>query len=429
MRGADWRRLTVLIQERPGLLLHPPELWREIAETLLRELVVSEHESWFVRQEAMSRLLEHPASAGHAIAACTDMADDASNPVFIEPISLLDATDCPAANRYVLRELCAPRNDQSLQGALLAATSKHRRGHYSLAERATLTKAVADLLQDRAAHPEVGPLVVDLLALLDAGRPRAQGAAMGIASSLAMDAQRRLAVAAAGPDQVLAELIDEALFSHNADGRLYAAALVGATPYREPLAQAVIDRLCKTAAIRDDIFVERGLRLLARLRVTAHYSLVQRLLQDAAATPRTRHSAAWSLSHTAVRVEEPVWRKIADLQLHLFKTRPSSLDADILRGLVYSIGAAAHPRLMAEFAAHPSLPHHIRQLAGWWNERGGALLDSVGAYEELPASATRLDGRADTARRSHRSHSFRCGGLRLLDSGWWSLERPKLSIH
>ncbi|MEU4518912.1 hypothetical protein AB0F52_09360 [Amycolatopsis sp. NPDC024027] len=51
----------------PGLFLHPPELWREVAETLLNELVVAEHEAWVARQEEMSLLSQHPIGRDHAV--------------------------------------------------------------------------------------------------------------------------------------------------------------------------------------------------------------------------------------------------------------------------------------------------------------------------------------------------------------------------
>jgi hypothetical protein len=375
MDGRHWRRLTSMINSRPGLLLHPPGMWRAMADTLLHELVVSEQKSWFIRQEAMTRLLAHPASAHHAVEACVDLADDVSNPVSIEPISLLDAANHPTANRYVMSEVCEPRTEQSLQGALLAATSKLRRGHLTLHARAVLAEAAADLGSVYEHHPAIGPLVAELNAALKPSTSKEPDETRKTcALRIALDAQSQFATASAEPDHTLIDLLDEALFSHNADGRLYATALIAATPYRQPVAGAVTRQLLARATTHDNVFVERGLRLVGRLRATTHHEIVRRLLQAPAASAHTRHAAAWASSHNAGRLDETTWRAIIDKQIHVVKTRPSPLDDDILRGLVYSVGTAAHFTLLTELTARPEIPLKVRQLARWWHLHGGVLL-------------------------------------------------------
>lgn len=371
MRSSDWRRLTGLINDRLDLVLHPPDLWRDITGALLDELVVSQHDAWFARQEAMNRLMAHPASAPHAIATCIEMADDIHSPVFIEPISLLDAANHPVANSYVAQELREPRNKHSMQGALLAVTSKLRRGHYSPEQRMRLAESIEDLHRSHARHPAVGPLLDDVVAVLSCGSsqifPHTTNA---LVRRLAEDATSHIDVPMENVDRMLSQLIAEALFSRNSDACLYAAGLIVATPYRVPVANAVANAVKQRAHLRDELFVERGLRLLTRLRTTDHQTLISRFLQDPTATAHTRHAAVLAAGHSASPLDEAVWQTITQQQLALFTTRPTALDPDILRGLVYSVGTAGHAPLLAELVTHPSVPSQIRRLALWWQANG-----------------------------------------------------------
>ncbi|MEU0532314.1 hypothetical protein [Amycolatopsis tolypomycina] len=371
MSSSEWRRLTGMVSTMPGLFLHPPELWREVAETLLNELVVAEHEAWFARQEAMSRLMQHPVGRDHAVRACIDLAEDRRSPVVIEPISLLDSVDHPAANRYVLEQLAAPQNDQALRGALLATMAKLRRGHYAAAQQLRLIHAAAELatIGDRTSGSLAGQLC-EMLA-----RPRLE--ATGPLSAEAVATGRRIALhaeawldrPASESDTVLGELISEALFSPNDDERLYAAGWIAASPLRTPVANAMLSFIKDARRENDDSALESGLRLLSRLRSTAHYPVVCAILRDRSVSVSARRSAAWALSHASGRIEQPTWRTIVQIQRSLCVARPSPLNEEILRGLVYSIGTDGHRQLLAELSTDPTLPPRVRGLAAWWGER------------------------------------------------------------
>jgi hypothetical protein len=367
MTGHDWRELAVLVNSRPDLVLHPPRLWRSITETLLNELVCAEHEAWHVRQGAMSRLLAHSTSSPYAVDACVDMVEDRDNPVFIEPISLLDAAHCDRASRFVVTEVIEPRNEPSLHGALLAAASKLRRGHFAMWERRELDQAVGRLARDYERHMVLKPLIDDLADALHRGHKLNRTAAtIGWAHRIAVSTQTQLSAADGRTDDVLADLVGEALFAINADSRLYAAALLGTSPYRDALVIALTDTLGKVVIVRDDLLVERVLRLLTRLRATGHQRWADQLLLNRAASPQARHAAAWAASHSVGRRDDAVWRAILRHQIMTFAARPSPLDQDILRGLVYSIGAESHGRLLDLIVSHPAIPASMRQLAAWW---------------------------------------------------------------
>lgn len=394
MSGLRWRRLTSLTHARPDLVLHPPRLWETIAGNLLEELVVAERQAWFPRQEAMSKLLEHPASGVCAVDACIALARDRGNPVFIEPISLLEASPLPPANNYVLLQVCDPDNEQALLGALLAATSKVRQGHFGPRELTAMTATAVRLIDRYAGHPTLGALTVelgvaiadrangdqtsqDLIALKRLPHPKhiVDPAMSSLCHQLASATQAHLSATSTGLDSTLVELIREALFSPNPDERLYAAALIGATPYRQPLAEALTAAISRTGSLRTNLTFERGLQLMARLGVSHHRTFVRTLLQDPTLPARARHAAAWASTHSIGRLPESTWRVILDQQLSLSRTRPSTLDEDILRGVVYSIGTDAHRPLLEELTADHLLPRRVRDLANWWASRTGALVD------------------------------------------------------
>ncbi|MEU4742484.1 hypothetical protein AB0G02_18745 [Actinosynnema sp. NPDC023658] len=376
MSGEDWRTLTRLIAGRPGMVLHPPGLWRTITDNLISELVVAEHTSWLFRQEAMSRLLEHPVSARHAFAACVEMADDRTNPACVEPISLLDATTLPEASRYVIRQLNDPDDSQALQGALLAAVAKVRRGHFGAVDMMELPRIIGTVAAANEDHPVIAPLGAELDKLLRARSGILSRSHAVVGMRLALATRANLAVDEPEPDEVLAELIAEAIYGGNPDERLYATALITATPYRLPLANAVAEWV-KTSGVREELSVERGLQLLGRLRVATHRSLVSALLADQTLSARNRHAAAWSAAHSKGRFTAMTWRAIVGRQIGIMRRRPSPLDERILCGLVYSIGTDSHASLLRELGRDRELTPKAQQLARWWAERQGPLVDSA----------------------------------------------------
>ena len=94
LTGLEWAELAEIVRATPGLLVYP-EIWTRIAGRLLEELVVADRKEWLLRQEAMSRLLEHPQAARYAVERCIALVGDPSSPAVFEPMALLEVTTLP----------------------------------------------------------------------------------------------------------------------------------------------------------------------------------------------------------------------------------------------------------------------------------------------------------------------------------------------
>ncbi|WP_405093260.1 hypothetical protein OG767_10740 [Micromonospora sp. NBC_01392] len=400
MTGAAWDELTAEIGRRPGLVLHPPTLWDEMCHHLLGELVVAEGREWLLRQEAMSRLLGHPDGGPAAVRTCTAMVDDRAVPVFITPLSLLDATADRRANRYVLDQLDNPHNELAHQGALLAAIRKLRAGHFRTApEWRRLTAAARGLLAGSGPDPEVqalsGELLTGMARLLphenglraqlaalhhDGGPALPQGVPADpgvLVDNLVRRARGLLPVEPPEADDVFPALIAEAMHSPNADLRLYSVMLVAATPYRWPLASAALGEMQGRLKDWGPGLVASTLRMLTLLKTPDHRELVYGLLVDPAATPPLRHAAASATPHWRARMDAGRWQRVLAAQRQQARRAPSTLDDGILRALAYGMATDGHRDLLREVEAGSTgrpYPPQAQAIADWWTRLPPQLL-------------------------------------------------------
>ncbi len=148
MDGLRWSTLGELLRGAPALLLFPATIWDAMSGRLLAELVVADHREWLLRQEAMSKLIEHPVGARYAINQCIDLIRDPCSPAVLEPMSLLDVTRHPAANGYLLAQLAEPDDERALHAAALTIRQKALRGHFDPTQLTTITTAAGRLAGD-----------------------------------------------------------------------------------------------------------------------------------------------------------------------------------------------------------------------------------------------------------------------------------------
>ncbi|WP_213455161.1 hypothetical protein [Rhizomonospora bruguierae] len=386
MTGAQWSRLTELVSAQPALVLYPRRLWSDLAEQLLRELVISEKSAWLQRQEAISRLLEHPAARPHAVAACVALADDPSSPAVIEPVSLLDVVAHEDGNRYVLRQIENPASDRAHYAGLLAAVRKVRHGHFTGDERARLTRAVHHSITDSTTDPATAPLLAEVAAILGAsgpGRsPRRRRATLlsdvepepgsgcpaeAHAVSERIAGQARISFDNDGyeRDPVLADLVRQALFDPNPDLRLLAGMLIAATPYRDPVAVALLGELKASLSRRVEEMALPALRALTTLGVDLHRPLMRSILTSPGSSATLRHAAGWAIPHCPGRYPLETWGRILSAQIAAWSAAPSATTEGVLRCLAYGVGTDRHYGLLAELRQRGDLPGTVRQTAHW----------------------------------------------------------------
>jgi hypothetical protein len=390
MTGAGWSELAELVTGSPWLLMHPPQLWRVVTDRLLAEMAVAEGDGWWQRQEAMSRLLEHPRARRYAVAACIDCATDPSTPAVIEPLSLLDVVSSPEANRFVVRQVERPDSDRALQGALLAAARKAYWGHFHDVEMTSLIGGVRRLMRDPTLPSHLLPLAIELgrgLArrrpgeatlrrylppvedigqMWDTGRIAAPDVTTLVSRRIAANAQARMAEGGHRElDEILVELIEESLFASGTDDRLVAAMMIKATPYRDQVAAEILREMRSDLSRRSETLPAVGLRTMTNLGVDLHRPLIYDLLCDPGTGAVMRHAAAWATPHCAGRHSQEQWRRMLGVQFRSWIRSAAKSGDAILQGVVYGIGTDQHAALLAEVRDNPGMPASARATATW----------------------------------------------------------------
>lgn len=370
--GRDWGELTEKVAARPDLVLHPPALWSAIAHRLLGELTSAEGTEWLQRQEAACRLLEHPAARPSMVRTCIELVDDPAFPPVIEPLTLLDTVGDPTANAYVLRELETPRDDRRYRGALMAAVRKIEHGHYPDEDRARLARVVRR--SPVAGGEGETQLLLDQVRALSAptGRRRPPPGSAPAAGG----GGRRVALAAMtvlhDSDRVLpvlTSLIGQALGEHSADQRVIGAMALARSPYREPIADALLADVRSSVAKRTGEDLLPALQTLTVLGTDKHRPIMFDLLTRPGHTQDSRLAAAWALPHCAGRFTVGQWQQILDRRLTAWRQQPSAAGESVLRGIAYGIGTDDHRALMSRLENSPELPSAVRSTIAWLREQ------------------------------------------------------------
>lgn len=362
LTGHEWGELTELIEANPGLLLHPPRLWRTIAGKLLDELTRHEGTGWLQRQEAASRLLEHPTAAPHMVRACLDLIEDPCSPAVVEPMALLDVASDPLGNAYVLRHLDSPASGRHQRGALLAAVRKIDNGHFAGEQWTDLSRSLDAIRTD----DDSGRLAASARAALARRFP---GAAHGHPALPGPESSRPspdgVGTRVAGAeDPALAELVEQALGT-SVDERLVAAMTIAQSPYRDAVAAALLAEARRDLAGRRGGDVSAILQALTLLGTDIHRPLLFELLAEGGHDDRVRQAAAWATAHCTGRFTDHQWRRILHRQATAWRERPVTVNESVLHGVAYGIGTDRHHDLLTRIATDPRLPAVARTTATW----------------------------------------------------------------
>jgi hypothetical protein len=404
MSGSLWDELTGYLAGVPSLVILPSRCWTDLAGRLLDELIVSDGLVWMQRSEAMNRLLGHPVGQPAAVAACVSLVSDPTNQVFVEPISVLDASGHVDAGRRVLHELVRPINERTRYGALLACIRKVRFGHFNPDQLGTLIPVVTQMLEDRDSYADAGALGVEVVRRLpsglradaDAGLRRALGGDRTLqevlaAGRLAATATSRVVVerivrsVAAGlgrdipgfSDDVLPVLIDEMLYAPILDVRLYAAMLVYASPYRAAVAAAFATELAKPHVVADATLAVSLLGGLRAIGGAEQRPLVERLILAPGIAADVSGAAASSIGHVGGLSPDRFWLTAIALHGRAWRRHRVRPAAAALTDLVYGLGMSRNLKLLARVRDDEEVPAPVRGAARWWLNRPATVYASV----------------------------------------------------
>ncbi|MDR7277121.1 hypothetical protein [Catenuloplanes atrovinosus] len=403
MDGSEWADLADSLLAMPQIVLFPRDAWARLAERLLGEMIIAESTGYLQRIEALHRLLVHPNGKPAVIRAVGDLIGDGTNQIFVDPLTLLESVSHPDATRHLLRQIVNPTNEHALRGAWCSAAEKIRRGHFSPAELSRLSRQAAELLTGETTHPACRVAAADLLRqahapvapgiarvlrtaaadddvtrhVLRRGQMAAAETATIVTDRLASHAISRLPRDGFAEDPVLQVLLEEMLFHPQISRRLLAAQFIEATPYRTPVAAALIAELRNRIASSSVGLVCSILQALSTLGDPDARPLVERLVLDTGVPPAVTEAAAWSLGHLRGKSPAAFWAAALARQITIRPAGPSLLARSATRGLVYGLGVSRDTAMLRRLSSDPAGEPAVRVAAAWWLRKPRHVLDST----------------------------------------------------
>lgn len=394
MSGSDWDALSgALASPVTGVLLE--RNWAALADRLVTETLLAGGMAWRQRHESLSRLLCHSPGRAQMTAACRSWARDAARPPLAEAISLLDATGYPDAGITVLRELTDPASEKARLGALLACVRKVRLGHFSETQLTGLARTVAELALDRAAAPfgerELATTVLSTIpyeaipralrrTTLHAPRtsirlsPRPSDE---LATLIALRTVSRMPRHLPGyTEELLGDLLEDALHATQLDDRVFASMCVASTPYGPVVAAVLSHELSRPARTRAPEPACRILSVLAMTGSQPERELVERLVLSPALSGEVIRAAVDALAHMGGESPAPFWGRALDLWT-ASAFPETSAKSQVLPDLVYALGFRNNAAMLHRVANTASVPEGIRRTARWWTSVSPWIRESI----------------------------------------------------
>ena len=357
MRAVDWDGMSARVVAIPHVYL-PRKLWGTLTARLLAEMAVARGRDYQHRWEALRRLQGHPVAREAIAVAVAEMIADPASQVVVDPLMLLvhdrDAT------QLLVDEVTAPTSERTLRAALevceLAATA----GRFGGADARTLEVLARAHVADDGLPANVRRAAADLLSALAPPTTRQHHGARKVAPEraetvavLVRAAEAALDVATRGTsvteNRMLSRLVDELLFAPQADVRLGAAAVLAASPFGKPLADALAGdrapRRERTAA-------------LGMIGGTEHRPALETLLAG-----QTPHAVS---VQAAIGLGNLPGRSRHAVLVHAVRHHAPARSEEVLRAVVYAAGMQRATPVLAEVRGRPDLPPEVRAAARWW---------------------------------------------------------------
>jgi hypothetical protein len=399
MTGSEWDELTVLINAVDRVFLRGRD-WVELANRLLAEQLVSRGQGWRQRHESMHRLLWHADSRPHVIDAIVCLVQDPATQVFVEPLTMLEMVVHPTANTMLLAQLTNPRTDQALRGALLSVITKVRLRHYHPDQLHDVAAAATELLHDRGTSGAARPLAAQLLTavpkallgvavrqlrrttVLEPGVSHILGRGLMMSEEASRHRVAQLLSqlpksAEDHPGETLSRLISDITLNPNPDERLQAAQLVGSTPLRSALADALCDELSQPSVAGDAMLTSAILTSLPFLSTPRHREVVEHRVIASDLSLDVAQTAAWTVGHMPGSSTDEFWRQAFERHQRLWQLRRCEPTLSTLRGLVYGLGLTKQRELLDQILNDPTLPADVRCAGEWWRGMPDRIRDSA----------------------------------------------------
>jgi hypothetical protein len=400
MTGHDWDELTANIIALPRVLLVPRRAWNDLADRLLAEMIIADGSDWTQRLEGVNRLLGHRHGQAAVVAACTALAADRTNQVFIEPLTVLEMCPHPDAARHLVRQVVGPTNDHARRGAWLAVAEKMGRGHFGEADITTLSRHAVEVLSDdnhitsqlaaadllrQVPRTMVGQTEGRLLSairgnvatrnVLHSGRTAPAESTATVVANIRSAAIRWLPRDVLEPDRMLDAILEDLLFHPHITRKVIAAQLIAATPYRNPIALALGAELRRRSVLADPPLAISMISGLPRPgEVDIRQTVVEDLVLASGIAPAIGEAAAWKLGHIHAAIAESFWNDA--FARHLPRASTAS-GASTVRGLVYALGRQGRATLLRRLQGDVTLPAPVRTAATWWLNIPDHVLRSV----------------------------------------------------
>ncbi len=402
--GAEWGDLTSTLATSPLVVVGVRNMWAEVTERLLAEVMISDGVAWMQRFDSLNTLLSHPSSQEPAISTISTIIDEGRSQSLVGTACLLDASGHPDASRKVLSYLDNPADDRVFKGALMACVRKLHYHHFTADQTTRVAAIAANTVGESSVNEETSSLAVSVLRKLPHEvstrlRGRLQRELQNNATYSQVLAEDQLASSPVAElvasriidhtlgrlahdvdgyrDTELSSIVREMLFDPVFDARLYAALLIHASPYRAGVADALATELSRAQIMSGSAWVTTLFEALRIIGGPPERSLLERYLV-AVGVPKDVHDcAAYALGHVGGVTPPAFWVEAIAHHLALWRSDQSPSSASTLDRIVYALGVAHEWPLLSQLSSTADLPSSVVTSVQWWLTQPVRILASV----------------------------------------------------
>lgn len=405
MSGAEWDELTILVTERPDLMVSPRSAWLSLTNRLLTEEIISDGVPWMQRFEAVNRMLAHPMVGIDALSTLRAIVDDRGVQSLVGTACLFDASAEPKAATEVLRHMTDPADDRVFKGSLMACVRKLKYTQFTGPQLQRISDLVAATLMEptylddetlslavsvlrQLPRQSYGALSQSLLkrmtrdrshiSVLEENRLLGQSVRRVVTQRIANHAMARTPTVLEGYiDHILPILVDEMLFDPVFDARLYAAFLIHASPYRLTITEALTAEIRSAHWIGNQAWLTAIFEALRILGGQTERNMMEHFVMNPATPGAIADVAAYALGHIGGTSSDEFWRSAIAYHRSAWERSASQVSSSILDRLIYAIGMSGNRTSLTAVRLDHRMPSQVRAIAGWWLDQSHTAVESA----------------------------------------------------